>query len=156
MSNKSKRSKRRVVRGKSGKLIELLHKKPGLTAEEICSELGWSPKTVKNIITRLSKSGKIENKIFPCIGPRSFPSITRINQALEQIDLQFSKLESVKDGLKKKEKETFEKVVGDQMKNDTKLASIYANHCAQIRDLMNIVKRGELILKRLSLIFGRE
>ena len=153
MVSKSK-GRKKVARSKSGILLKLLNENPGLSAKEIGKKLGWSSKTVNNIITRLEKSGKIEFKIFPSTSSLIFPSIAEINKTLEQVDNQYNKLESMKNNLKKREAETFEKVVEAQMRNDANMASIYANHCAQIRDLSSIVERGELILKRLLLIFG--
>jgi division protein CdvB (Snf7/Vps24/ESCRT-III family) len=154
MISKSKGKKKRTARSKSGILLGLLNENPGLSAKEIGHKLGWSSKTISNIITRLEKSGEIEFKIFPSTSSLIFPSIAEINKTLEQVDHQYNKLESMKNSLKKRETETFEKVVEAQMRNDASMASIYANHCAQIRDLSSIVERGELILKRLLLIFG--
>ncbi len=154
MKRKS-RSKRRGVKVKKSEILyEFICRNPGLNIGQIAKELNWSTRSVKLIITRLKKTGRIESKIFPSIKP--IPSISKneLSENLQQINTQFSKLEAVREGLKNKEKESFEKCVEAQVKHDQRIATIYANHCAQIRDLATILERGELTLRRLSLILG--
>ncbi len=152
---KGGRRKRRVrAKSKSDILLEFICKNPGLTIEEIANGLNWKIRNVKAILTRLKNDNKIESKIFPSTKAPSFVSAAEIENALRQINLQFTKLESVKDGLVDKENESFEKCVEAQLKKDQRLATIYANHCAQIRELKNILERGELILRRISLVLG--
>jgi len=151
---KVRRKRRAHVKSKSEVLLEFICSNPGLTTEEIAGGLKWSIRSVKVLLTRLKKKGKIESKIFPSTNALSFASVAEIEGTLQQINLQFSKLESVKGGLMDKEKESFERCVEAQLKHEQGLATIYANHCAQIRELKNILERGELILKRISLVLG--
>ncbi len=139
---------------KSEILYEFICRNPGLSIEEIAKELKWSTRNVKATITRLKKAGRIESKIFPSIKSQLLLRKDEVVGALQQINIQFQRLESVKDGLRDKEKESFEKCVEAQVKQDQRTATIYANHCAQIRDLANILERGEMILRRLSLVLG--
>jgi division protein CdvB (Snf7/Vps24/ESCRT-III family) len=154
LRKKSKVRRRGVRVKKSEILFEFICRNPGLNVTQIANELNWSTRSVKQIITRLKKAGRIESKIFPSI--KILPSINKneLSETLQQINTQFNKLDIVKEGLKNKEKESFEKCVEAQVKHDQRTATIYANHCAQIRDLNTLLERGELILRRLSLILG--
>ncbi len=154
MKKARKRKRRARAKSKSEVLLEFICRNPGLTIEEIASGLKWSVRNVKTLLTRLRKEGKIESKIFPSISTPSFASVAEIESTLQQINLQFGQLEAVKDGLRDKEKESFERCVEAQLKKDQRLATMYANHCAQIRELEKILERGELILRRLSLVLG--
>lgn len=154
MKRKAKGRRRRVKVKKSEILYEFICRNPGLTTGQIAKELNWSARSVKLIITRLKNAGRIESKIFPSIRPLPSISKSELSETLQQINTQFNKLETVKEGLKNKERESFEKCVEAQVKHDQRIAAIYANHCAQIRDLATILERGEFTLRRLSLILG--
>jgi predicted transcriptional regulator len=136
---------------KSTELMQFISKNPGLSVEEISKALGWTPRSVKLILTKLKKSGKITSRYFPSIiGFKDEPWDIQKDISSEE-----SKLEEMLTNLKRKEKEAFEKCIKAQMSRDDNLASMYANQCAEIKKLINTVIANEDLLSRMNITLER-
>jgi predicted transcriptional regulator len=136
---------------KSTELIQFISKNPGLSVEEISKELGWTPRSVKLILAKLEKSGKITSRYFPAI--TEFKDEPWDIQ--KDISSEESKLEEMLINLKRKEKEAFEKCIKAQMSKDDNFASMYANQCAEIKKLINTVIANEDLLSRMNITLER-
>jgi len=136
---------------KTTELTQFISKNPGVSIEEISKKLGWTRRSVKLILARLEKKGKITSRYFPTIIEYKDESW----DIQKDISLEESKLEEMLINLKRKEKEAFEKCIKAQMSKDDNLASMYANQCAEIKKLINTVITNTDLLSRMNITLER-
>jgi DNA-binding MarR family transcriptional regulator len=139
----------RVNRGrvsKSSILLQFISRNPGLGVEEISKTLGWTPRSVKLVLNRLEKSGRVSTRFFP--------TVLHVNEERWEVEKEVSsekeKLERIILKLRERDRETFEKCVKAKMLRDDKLATLYASQCAEIRRLIRAVVASQGVLTRIG------
>jgi len=88
---------------------------------------------------------KFEDKLHPT------PLKERIAQASFRLQAQLDKLEHMYSRLQQRDRELFQRCVGAQVSKDSAHARIYANECAEIRKIAQVVLGSELALERVIL-----
>jgi division protein CdvB (Snf7/Vps24/ESCRT-III family) len=111
-----------------------------------------------NVITKALEQWNGDNKsIIRTIKRVIWPSERSIKEAMLQIihklDVQFKKLQQISSKLKKRDEEFFEKCVEAQLANDRFRAVMYANECAEIRKMAQIVLSSELAIEKAMIRF---
>ena len=74
-------------------------------------------------------------------------------QIIHKLDVQFKKLQQISSKLKRRDEEFFEKCVDAQLENDRFRALMYANECAEIRKMAQIVLSSELAIEKAIIRF---
>jgi division protein CdvB (Snf7/Vps24/ESCRT-III family) len=88
---------------------------------------------------------KVEDKIHP------IPLKERIEHASYRLNAQLDKLEHMYARLHQRDTDLFQRCVGAQLSNDVGHARIYANECAEIRKIAQVVLGSQLALERVIL-----
>lgn len=88
---------------------------------------------------------KVEDKFHPV------PFKERLEHASFRLQAQLERLEHMYTRLKQRDTELFQRCVGAQLSNDTGHAKMYANECAEIRKIANVVLGSQLALERVIL-----
>jgi division protein CdvB (Snf7/Vps24/ESCRT-III family) len=88
---------------------------------------------------------KVEDKIHPV------PLKERIEHASFRLNAQLDKLEHMYGRLHQRDTDLFQRCVGAQLSNDLGHARIYANECAEIRKIAQVVLGSQLALEKVIL-----
>jgi len=79
------------------------------------------------------------------------PLKPRLEQAMRQIQVQISKLDSASAKLKDRDQAIFAKVVSSIQKHDVAHASVFANELAELRKMNKMVTSAKLALEQISM-----
>jgi len=93
----------------------------------------------------LSLVKKIEERFHP------IPLKERIMQARLRLSVQKERLESMASKIQQKDRELFQRCIGAEMSKDLAHARLYANECAEVRKIAQVVMSSELALERVIL-----
>ena len=88
---------------------------------------------------------KVEDKIHPV------PLKERIEHASFRLNAQLDKLEHMYARLHQRDTDLFQRCVGAQLSNDLGHARIYANECAELRKIAQVVLGSQLALEKVIL-----
>ena len=88
---------------------------------------------------------KVEDKLHPV------PLKERIEHASFRLHAQLEKLEHMYTRLHQRDTDLFQRCVGAQLSNDLGHAKIYANECAEIRKIAQVVLGSQLALEKVIL-----
>lgn len=88
---------------------------------------------------------KVEDKLHPV------PLKERIEHASFRLQSQLDKLEHMYTRLHQRDTDLFQRCVGAQLSNDLGHARIYANECAEIRKIAQVVLSSQLALEKVIL-----
>lgn len=88
---------------------------------------------------------KIEERIHPV------PLKERIMQARSRLAVQKERLESMASKVQQKDRELFQRCVGAEMSKDLAHARMYANECAEVRKIAQVVLSSQLALEKVIL-----
>ncbi|MBS7626182.1 hypothetical protein KEJ51_03965 [Candidatus Bathyarchaeota archaeon] len=131
---------------KSSVLLQFISRNPGLGVEEISKMLGWTPRSVKMVLSKLEKSGRVSTRFFP--------TVLHVDEGCWEVEKEVSnereKLEKIILKLRERDRETFEKCVKAKMLREDKLATLYASQCAEIRRLIRAVVASQVVLTRIG------
>jgi division protein CdvB (Snf7/Vps24/ESCRT-III family) len=88
---------------------------------------------------------KVEDRLHP------IPLKERIAQASFRLQAQFDRLEQMYMKLQQRDRDLFQRCVGEQVSKDIDHARIYANECAEIRKIAKVVLGSQLALEKVIL-----
>lgn len=88
---------------------------------------------------------KLEERFHPV------PLKERIMQARSRLSVQKERLESMASKIQQKDRELFQRCIGAEMSKDLAHARLYANECAEVRKIAQVVMSSELALERVIL-----
>ena len=88
---------------------------------------------------------KFEERIHPV------PLKDRIMQARSRLSIQKERLESMASKIQQKDRDLFQRCVGAEMSKDMAHARLYANECAEVRKIAQVVLSSELALEKVIL-----
>ena len=93
------------------------------------------------------------NRVRGAVGKEG-PMKPRLEQAMRQIQVQMSKLESASTKLKDRDGVIFGKVVSAIQKHDMQHASVFANELAEVRKMNLMVTQSKLALEQIAMRFN--
>ena len=93
-----------------------------------------------------SISQKVMSKVT-----REAPLKNKIDFAQKKLEFQISKLEVIKEKLKRKNDMIFEKIVNAQKNNNNSYAQAYAGELAQVRKMSNMISGAKLSMEQIKL-----
>jgi len=88
---------------------------------------------------------RLEERIHPV------PLKDRIMQARSRLAIQKDRLESMASKIQQKDRDLFQRCVGAEMSNDMAHARLYANECAEVRKIAQVVLSSQLALEKVIL-----
>lgn len=100
----------------------------------------WSSED-RSLWRRIEDKLKISNK----------PLKERIVKAIYNLQIQKDKLENILNKLQKRDRHVFEKCIGAHLSNDRAHAVMYANECAEIRNMAKLIMSAQLSIERVIL-----
>lgn len=88
---------------------------------------------------------RIEERFHPV------PLKERIMQARSRLGIQRERLESMANKMQQKDRELFQRCIGAEMSKDLAHARLYANECAEVRKIAQVVLSSQLALEKVIL-----
>lgn len=88
---------------------------------------------------------KLEERFHPV------PLKERIMHARSRLSIQKERLESMASKIQQKDRELFQRCIGAQLAKDLAHARLYANECAEVRKIAQVVLSSQLALERVIL-----
>ncbi|WP_455285379.1 Snf7 family protein [[Eubacterium] cellulosolvens] len=96
-------------------------------------------------MNHLSLVKKIEEHLHPV------PLKERIMQARSRLGIQKERLESMANKIQQKDRDLFQRCIGAEMSKDLAHARLYANECAEVRKIAQVVLSSQLALEKVIL-----
>lgn len=96
-------------------------------------------------MNHLSLVKKIEEHLHPV------PLKERIMQARSRLGIQKERLESMANKIQQKDRDLFQRCIGAEMSKDVAHARLYANECAEVRKIAQVVLSSQLALEKVIL-----
>jgi len=96
-------------------------------------------------VGHLSLVKRIEERLHPV------PLKERIMQARSRLSIQKERLESMANKIQQKDRELFQRCIGAEMSKDLAHARLYANECAEVRKIAQVVLSSQLALEKVVL-----
>jgi division protein CdvB (Snf7/Vps24/ESCRT-III family) len=96
-------------------------------------------------VGHLSLVRKLEEKIHPV------PLKDRIMQARSRLSIQKDRLENMANKIQLKDRDLFQRCIGAEMSKDLAHARLYANECAEVRKIAQVVLSSQLALEKVIL-----
>ncbi len=90
---------------------------------------------------------KVENRLKVSNKPLK----ERIVKAIYSLQVQKDKLENTLNKLQRRDRQVFEKCIGAHLSNDRTHAVMYANECAEIRNMAKLIMSAQLSIERVIL-----
>ncbi|MEM1569525.1 MAG: Snf7 family protein [Candidatus Bathyarchaeia archaeon] len=100
----------------------------------------WSSED-RSLWRKIEDKLKISNK----------PLKERIVKAIYNLQIQKDKLENTLNKLQRRDRQVFEKCIGAHLSNDRAHAVMYANECAEIRNMAKLIMSAQLSIERVIL-----
>jgi len=100
----------------------------------------WSSED-RSLWRKIEDKLKISNK----------PLRERIVKAIYNLQIQKDKLENTLNKLQRRDRQVFEKCIGAHLSNDIAHAVMYANECAEIRNMAKLIMSAQLSIERVIL-----
>jgi len=100
----------------------------------------WSSED-RSLWRKIEDKLKISNK----------PLRERIVKAVYNLQIQKDKLENTLNKLQRRDRQVFEKCIGAHLSNDIAHAVMYANECAEIRNMAKLIMSAQLSIERVIL-----
>jgi len=100
----------------------------------------WSSED-RSLWRKIEDKLKISNK----------PLKERIVKAIYNLQIQKDKLENTLNKLQRRDRQVFEKCIGAHLSNDGAHAVMYANECAEIRNMAKLIMSAQLSIERVIL-----
>lgn len=79
------------------------------------------------------------------------PLKDRVMHARSRLDIQKERLQSIASKIQQKDRELFQRCIGAEMSKDLAHARLYANECAEVRKIAQVVLSSQLALERVIL-----
>ena len=140
------RAKKKMKESDSNKLLHLISENEGLSIQEISEKLGWTKSKIDRTLNTMERNGWIVKRVFSA----AQPMIAKSDERYQRLANKFTKLVAWKDKLHAREKDLFGKCVSAQIEGDSEKAKMYANQCAELREIIRLVSATAETVSKLS------